>query len=129
MFPQALFVEKEDGQSKYIHTGASDPSCEFYSWNLKASNICAFSRSSSGNYNLFVLMLFPLGPALIIPEFWFIIFCHLPCHIIIIFSCNAFLVSSFGHFGTFLVSDCKCLRTSAESEKIISRTSVTAHQT
>ena len=32
----------------------------------------------------------------------YICFCHLPCHIIIIFSCNVFLVFWLTHFGTFL---------------------------
>ena len=93
----------------------------------------AFSQPNSGNCNLFVLMLFPLGPAFIIFYIWFSIFCHLSCHILSsqssLFPVGRFLSLGWG-FGAFLAFDCRCLQRGAEDEKIQwNSCAVTAHQT
>ena len=109
--------EKEEGQSNYTRVHCS---CEFHSWTPGTSNICFFSQPNSGNCNLLVLMLFPLGPAFIIFYIWFSIFCHLSCHLLSsqssCFPVGRFLSLGWG-FGTFLAFDCRCLQRGAEDEK------------
>lgn len=90
--------EKTENQSKYKRAHRS---CEFNFWTLGISNICHMlcSQPSSGNCNLFVLMLFPPGPAFIISYIWFsILSSPMPYFIItiILFFCWAFLTSWLG---------------------------------
>ena len=109
---------RKKGESNYTRAHCS---CEFHSWALGTSNRRVFSQPSSGNCNLFVLMLFPPGPAFKIAYIWFWI--SFISHVInyhhhhIFFLLGVF--SSLGwDFGTFCVFDGRCLHRGAEDEQI-----------
>ena len=88
---------------------------------LGTSNIRLFSQPRSGNCNLFVLMLFPPGPAFKIAYIWFWI--SFISHVISYHHHHIFFLlgvfSSLGwDFGTFCVFDGRCLHRGAEDEQI-----------
>ena len=95
-FSRTVSGEKK-GESNYTRAHCS---CKFHSWALGTSNRRVFSQPSSGNCNLFVLMLFPPGPAFKIAYIWFWISFILPCYKLsspsYIFPVGRFFVSWLG---------------------------------
>ena len=68
IFLQALFVRKKEGNQT---THGCILAVSFI-LGISGLQICFFSQPNSGNCNLSVLMVFPLGPAFIIPYIWFL---------------------------------------------------------
>ena len=107
VFPQALFVrKKKDNQT--THGCILAVSCEFHPRGFKH----IFSQPSSGNCNLLVLMLFPLGPVFIRSYMWFsfVVISHAIYYHQSSFSPVGRFLSLGWDFGTLLVFDCRCLQ-------------------
>ena len=110
IFLQALFVRKKEGNQT---THGCILAVSFI-LGISGLQICFFSQPNSGNCNLSVLMVFPLGPAFIIPYIWFLhrfLSSPIPYIVItiLIFSCWTFLVSWLGLWD-FPFFDCRCLQ-------------------
>ena len=119
IFCQGLFVRKKDTQT-------TDGRIVAVSFILGPPGLQThvFSQPSSRNCNLFVLMLFPLGPAFIMShsltfEFQLFVISHANIWSSqpLFFPVGRFSSLGWG-FGTFLVFDCRCLQRGAEDEKI-----------
>ena len=126
IFLQALFVRKKEGNQT---THGCILAVSFI-LGISGLQICFFSQPNSGNCNLSVLMVFPLGPAFIIPYIWFLYrFLSSPIPYIVItiliFSCWTFRVSWLGlwDFPFLIAGVCK----SAEDEKNPSNSCASCH--
>ena len=131
IFLQALFVRKKEGNQT---THGCILAVSFI-LGISGLQICFFFQPNSGNCNLSVLMLFPLGPAFIIPYIWFLYrFLSSPIpyiYIYILLSQSSFspagrFLSLDWDFGTFLfliAGVCK----SAEDEKNPSNSCASCH--
>ena len=107
VFPQALFVrKKKDNQT--THGCILAVSCEFHPRGFKH----IFSQPSSGNCNLLVLMLLPLGPVFIRSYMWFsfVVISHAIYYHQSSFSPVGRFLSLGWDFGTLRVFDWRCLQ-------------------
>ena len=98
--------KKKDNQT--THGCILAVSCEFHPRGFKH----IFSQPSSGNCNLLVLMLFPLGPVFIRSYMWFsfVVISHAIYYHQSSFSPVGRFLSLGWDFGTLLVFDCRCLQ-------------------
>ena len=96
-----------------------------------------FSQPSSGNCNLFVLMIFPLGPACIMShslifEFQLFVISHAIYdhhnHYFFLLGVSRLLVGALGRSLFLMAGVCKGVRRMKKSSEIRAQT-VTAHQT